>query len=119
MPPTAVGYLLLRAFASDGWLGVDNLGFDLDVILTGKGIVVACAVMAMPLVIRTARVSFEGVNPRYESMAYTLGYGRLAAFLYVTLPLASRGLLAAAILGFSRAMGEFGASITIAGKRAQ
>jgi len=115
LPPTAVGYLLLRLFAYDGPLGRGTIGLDLDVILTWKAVVVACAVMAMPLVVRTARVSFEGVDPRYEDIARTLGHGRAATFLRFTLPLAARGLLAALILGFTRALGEFGATIILAG----
>jgi molybdate transport system permease protein len=115
LPPTAVGYLLLRLFATDGPLGRETIGIDLDVILTGKAVVIACAVMATPLVVRTARVSFEAVDPRYEQMARTLGHGRAATFLRFTLPLAARGLLAALILGFTRAVGEFGATIILAG----
>lgn len=115
LPPTAVGYLLLRLFAYDGPLGRATLGVDLDVILTWKAVVVACAVMATPLVVRTARVSFEAVDPRYEDIARTLGHGRAATFLRFTLPLAARGLLAALILGFTRALGEFGATIILAG----
>ncbi|HEX5724186.1 MAG TPA: molybdate ABC transporter permease subunit [Longimicrobiaceae bacterium] len=115
LPPTAVGYLLLRLFAFDGPLGRRALGFDLGVILTWKAVVIACAVMATPLVVRTARVSFEAVDPRYEDMARTLGHGRLATFLRFTLPLSARGLLAALILGFTRAVGEFGATIILAG----
>ena len=115
LPPTAVGYLLLRLFASNGPLGRETLKLDLDVILTWKAVVIACAVMATPLVVRTARVSFEAVDPRYEAMARTLGHGRVSTFLRFTLPLASRGLLAALILGFTRAVGEFGATIILAG----
>jgi molybdate transport system permease protein len=115
LPPTAVGYLLLRTFAVDGPLGRDTLGIDLDVILSWKAVVIACAVMATPLVVRTARVSFEGVDPRYEDMARTLGHGRAATFLRYTLPMARRGLMAALILGFTRAVGEFGATIILAG----
>jgi molybdate transport system permease protein len=115
LPPTAVGYLLLRLFAADGPLGRDTIGLDLDVILTWKAVVLSCAVMATPLVVRTARVSFEAVDPRYAQMARTLGHGRAATFLRFTLPLASRGLLAALILGFTRAVGEFGATIILAG----
>lgn len=115
LPPTAVGYMLLQLFATEGWLGRETLGFDLNVILTWKAVVIASAVMAMPLVVRTARVSFEGVDPRLEDMARTLGHGPLATFFRYTLPMASRGLAAAMILGFSRAMGEFGATIILAG----
>ncbi len=115
LPPTAVGYLLLRLLSSDGPLGRETLGIDLDILLTWKAVVLACAVMSAPLVIRTARVSFEGVDPRYEDMARTLGHGPVATFLHYTLPMASRGLIAAVILGFTRAMGEFGATVIIAG----
>lgn len=115
LPPTAVGYLLLQLFATDGLFGSETLGFDLDVILTWKGVVIACSVMATPLVVRTARVSFEGVDPRYEDMARTLGHGRFITFINYTLPLAARGLLTAMILGFTRAVGEFGATIVLAG----
>lgn len=115
LPPTAVGYLLLKLLSSEGPLGRETLGFDLDLILTWKGAVVAAGVMALPLVVRTAQVAFEGVDPRLEMMARTLGHGRVATFFRFTLPLAGRGLLAAAILGFTRAVGEFGATVTIAG----
>ena len=115
LPPTAVGYLLLRMFAEQGPLGRETLGFDLGILLTWKAVVVACAVMSAPLVVRTARVSFEAVDPRYEGMARTLGHGRAVTFLRYTLPMASRGLLAAMVLGFTRAMGEFGATVIIAG----
>lgn len=115
LPPTAVGYLLLRLLAARGLLGRERLGFDLDILLTWKAAVLAAAVMSMPLVVRTAKVAFEGVDPRLESMARTLGYRRVATFVLFTLPLASRGLAAAAILGFTRAVGEFGATVTVAG----
>lgn len=115
LPPTAVGYLLLRLLARQGPLGSSTLGFDLDILLNWKAVVIACAVMSFPLVVRTARVSFEGVNPRYELMARTLGYGPMRGLFSITFPLASRGLLAAMILGFTRAMGEFGATVIVAG----
>lgn len=115
LPPTAVGYLLLELLAARGPLGRETLGFDLGILLTWKAAVLASAVMASPLVVRTARVAFEGVDPRLERMARTLGYGRVETFFSTTLPLAGRGLLAAAILGFTRAVGEFGATVTIAG----
>jgi molybdate transport system permease protein len=115
LPPTAVGYLLLKTLSADGPLGWRVLGFDLDLILTWKGAVLAASIMALPLVVRTAQVAFEGVDPRLEMMARTLGYGRFQTFFRFTLPLAGRGLLAATILGFTRAVGEFGATVTIAG----
>ncbi|MEM9159025.1 MAG: molybdate ABC transporter permease subunit [Verrucomicrobiota bacterium] len=115
LPPTAVGYLLLRLLADDGILGRETIGFDLDIVLTWKAVVIACSVMSLPLVIRTARVGFEEVNPRLELMAQTLGYSRWKRLTKITLPLARRGLLAAAILGFTRAIGEFGATVILAG----
>jgi molybdate transport system permease protein len=115
LPPTAAGFLLLSLLADNGPLGRHVLGIDLDILLNWKGVVLACAFMSLPLVVRTARVSFEGVNPRYEAMACTLGLSPLRVFFTVTIPLAGRGLLAAMILGFTRAMGEFGASVVLAG----
>jgi molybdate transport system permease protein len=115
LPPTAVGYALLRTLAWEGPLGPDRLGFDPGILLTWKGAVLSSCVMALPLVARTARVAFTEVDPRLESMARTLGAGPLRTFIEVTLPLARRGLLAAAILGFSRALGEFGATVIVAG----
>lgn len=115
LPPTAVGYLLLRLLARDGWLGAERLGVDLDLLLTWKGAAIAASAMALPLVVRTARLAFEEVDPRLEAIARTLGLGPLRTFVAVTLPLARRGLGAAAILGFSRALGEFGATILVAG----
>jgi len=115
LPPTAVGYMLLRLLARDGPFGVKSLGFDLDLLLTWKGAVLAAAVMSLPLVARTARVAFEEVDPRLETMGRTLGLGPLRTFCEITLPLARRGLLAAALLGFARALGEFGATVLVAG----
>ena len=115
LPPTAVGFLLLRLLATDGPLGRDTLGFDLNLLLTWKAAVIAAAVMSMPLIVRTARVTFEGIDPRLEMMARTLGHGRLKTFVFFSLPLARRGLLAGTILGFTRALGEFGATVIIAG----
>ncbi len=115
LPPTAVGYLLLRLLARDGPLGERSIGFDLDLLFTWKGAVLASAIMSLPLVVRTARVAFEEVDPRLEAMARTLGLGPLRGFVQVTLPLARRGLGAAALLGFTRALGEFGATIIVAG----
>jgi molybdate transport system permease protein len=115
LPPTAIGYLLLRLFAFDGPLGRRSLGFDLGILLTWRGAVLASSVMSMPLVVRTARLAFEDVDPRLEQMAHTLGYGGVATFCRFTVPIAKRGLVAAALLGFVRSIGEFGATITIAG----
>ena len=115
LPPTAIGYLLLSLFARSGWLGERALGFDPGVLFTWRAAVIASAVVALPLVARTARAAFEEVDPRLELMARTLGFSRTRTFFDVTLPLARRGLLAAIVLGFSRALGEFGATVIVAG----
>jgi len=115
LPPTAIGYVLLTLFARDGWLGPRALGFDPDVLFTWRAAVIASTVVALPLVARTARAAFEDVDPRYELMSRTLGRSRWNTWFTVTLPLARRGLLAASALGFGRALGEFGATVIVAG----
>jgi molybdate transport system permease protein len=115
LPPTAIGYLLLALFSRNGWLGERSLGFDPGLLFTWRAAVLASAVVALPLVARTARTAFEEVEPRYERMARTLGLSRTRTFLAVTLPLARRGLLAAIALGLGRALGEFGATVIVAG----
>ena len=115
LPPTAVGYLVLRLFARDGPLGREVLGFDPDVLLTRRGAILATAAMSLPLVARTARVAFEAVPVRLELMARSLGLTPRQVLARVTLPLARGGLLAALLLGFSRALGEFGATVVVAG----
>jgi molybdate transport system permease protein len=115
LPPTAVGYLLLTLLSRDGLLGARTLGLDLDLLFTWKGAALASAVMALPLVVRTARSAFEEVDPRLEAMARTLGLGPVRTFFTVSLPLARRGLAAAALLGFARSVGEFGATVIVAG----
>jgi molybdate transport system permease protein len=115
LPPTAVGLALLMLLGRNGPLGRETLGFDLHLIFTWKAAVIASAVMSFPLVARTARVAFEGVDPRLEKMGASLGMSRLRVKWAVTLPLAGRGLMAATLLGFSRALGEFGATVLVAG----
>ena len=115
LPPTAIGYVLLTLFSRSGILGERTLGFDPDVLFTWRAAVLASAVVALPLVARTARTAFEEVDPRLELMARSLGLSRTRTFLGVTLPLARRGLLAAVALGFGRALGEFGATVIVAG----
>lgn len=115
LPPTAVGYLLLRLLARGGPLDPRRFGIDLDILFTWKGAVLAASVMSLPLVARAARVAFDQVDPRLEQMARTLGQGPWQSFFSVTLPLARRGLVAAAVLGWARAVGEFGATVIVAG----
>jgi molybdate transport system permease protein len=115
LPPVATGYLLLRLLGRRGLLGglLDRIG--LDVIFTWRALVVAMVVMGLPLVVRTARAGFEQGTRRYEQMAETLGAGPWRVFFTISLPLARRSVLAGALLGFSRALGEFGASVVVAG----
>ena len=115
LPPTAIGYMLLLTFAKSGPLGRDTLPFDPGILFTWRAAVIASAVMALPLVARTARIAFDNVDPRLERMAASLGMSRVAVKLRVTLPIAGRGLMAAALIGFSRALGEFGATALVAG----
>jgi molybdate transport system permease protein len=113
LPPVVVGYLLLLTFGRQGPVGSwlqDNLG--VTIAFTWQGAALAAAVMAFPLMVRAIRLSLEAVDTRLESAARTLGAGRLEVFWTVTLPLTAPGLLAGAILGFARSLGEFGATIT-------
>jgi molybdate transport system permease protein len=115
LPPVATGYLLLRLLGRRGPLGawLDRLG--IEVIFTWKAVLVAMVVMGMPLLVRTARAGFEQGARRYEQIAETLGAGPWRVFASVSLPLAGRAVLAGALLAFSRALGEFGATIVVAG----
>jgi molybdate transport system permease protein len=115
LPPTAVGLLLLALLDQSAPLGrlLDRLG--IEVLLTWKAVVLAGSVMALPLAVRSARSAFEEIDPRLTDVARTLGCGRAATFFRVALPLAWRGILAGALLAFSRALGEFGATILVAG----
>ena len=115
LPPTAIGYLLLELFSRRGPLGSETLGFDPGLLFTWRGAVLATAVVAFPLAARTARVAFEGVDPRLFAMARSLGLSRWRVLATIALPLARRGLSAALLLGFARALGEFGATVIVAG----
>ena len=85
LPPTAIGYLLLRLLGRRGLLGEDALGIDLELLFTARGAMLAAAVMSLPLVARTARVAFEGVPPRLEEMGASLGLSRTRVFTSITL----------------------------------
>jgi molybdate transport system permease protein len=115
LPPVATGFILLRLLGRRGPIGVALERTGVDVIFTWKAVLLAMCVMGLPLVVRTARAGFEQITRRYEQMAETLGAGPWRVFFTVSLPLASRTVLAGALLGFSRALGEFGATIVIAG----
>jgi molybdate transport system permease protein len=115
LPPTAVGLVLLEALSHRARLGGWLAGRGITVVFTWKAVVLAMAVMSFPLLVRSARTAFEEVDPRTTGLARTLGCGPLAAFRRVTLPLAWRGVLAGTVLAFSRALGEFGATVMVAG----
>lgn len=116
LPPTVVGLALLEVFGRNRPLGRFLYErFDLSVAFTWRAVVVASAVVAFPLLVRTIRTAFEGVDPRLPALARTLGRGPVYVFFTISLPLASRGILAGTILAFSRALGEFGATIMVAG----
>ena len=116
LPPVATGLILLKLLGRRGLLGSfleKNLG--IDIIFTWRAVVIALAVMSFPMLVRTSRVAFEGVNPRLEEIARTLGAGEPRIFFTIALPLALRGIIAGAMLAFARALGEFGATIMVAG----
>jgi molybdate transport system permease protein len=116
MPPTVLGYYLIVMIGRRGWIGGwlhDTLGVNL--MFTWQGAVLASAVVAFPLVFKSARAAFEGVDTQLENAARTLGSSEMRVFLRVTLPLAWRGILAGTMLAFARGMGEFGATLMVAG----
>jgi len=116
LPPTVLGYYLLVVLGRNGAIGswlLDHFGITL--IFTWQGAVIAAAIAAFPLILRSARAAFTDVDRSLEQAARTLGLREPAVFFRVTLPLAWRGVLAGALLAFARAMGEFGATLMIAG----
>jgi molybdate transport system permease protein len=116
MPPVVTGLVLLRLFGRRGPIGgwLDRT-FQTDIVFTWKAVVLALAVMSLPLLVRNARAAIEEVSPELEQMARTLGAPEWRVFLFITLPLAKRGVLAGCMLAFARALGEFGATIMVAG----
>jgi molybdate transport system permease protein len=113
LPPVVTGYLLLIGFGRRGPLG-QALDACCGIVFSFRwtGAALACAVMAFPLVVRAIRLAIESIDPRLEAAASTLGARPLLVFATITLPLAAPGILAGAILGFAKALGEFGATIT-------
>lgn len=109
MPPVATGLILLKLFGRHGPLGMFHIVF------TWRAVVVAESVMAFPLFVRGARIAFEQVSRRYEEIARTLGAHESRVFFTITVPLAIRGLIGGAVLAFARALGEFGATVLVAG----
>jgi molybdate transport system permease protein len=116
MPPVATGLVLLDLLGRHGPIGtfIQNV-FGTDIVFTWKAVVAAMAVMSFPFLVRTVRLAFEEINPRLEHVARTLGAGPVRVFATITLPLAMRGMVAGAVWAFARALGEFGATILVAG----
>ena len=115
LPPTAVGILLLQVLSRRGVLGSWLEANGIEIVFTWKAVLLATAVMSFPLFVRSARTAFEEVDPRLVGIARTLGCGPVSAFFRVTLPLAWRGVLVGGVLAFCRALGEFGATVMVAG----
>lgn len=116
MPPTVLGYYLLVMLGRRGWLGRylhDQFGINL--IFTWQGAVIAASIVAFPLVFKPARAAFEAVDGQLEQAARVLGISEAGIFFRVSLPLAWRGILAGVLLAFARALGEFGATLMVAG----
>jgi molybdate transport system permease protein len=116
LPPTVTGYYLIVLLGRHGLLGGPVYEVTgLSVTFTWVACVIAGAVMAFPLMVRSARVAFEQLDRRHEIAAASLGHGRFSTFLRISLPLARRGLTAGVILAAARSLGEFGATLMIAG----
>jgi molybdate transport system permease protein len=115
MPPVATGLLLLKLLGRRGKLGqlLDSAG--IEIVFTWRAVVAAMMVMSFPLLVRGCRVAFEEINVRLEQVARTLGASNTRVFFTISLPLARRGIIGGLVLAFARAIGEFGATILVAG----
>jgi len=116
LPPTVLGYYLIVVWGRHGWLGHWLYQvWGISLMFTWQGAVLASALVSFPLIFKSARAAFEEVDRNLENVARTLGLGEGAVFWWVSLPLALRGIVAGTMLAFARAMGEFGATLMIAG----
>ena len=115
MPPVSTGLILLKIFGRRSPLGQWLYERGVEIVFNWKGVLIAMAVMSFPLLVRTVRTSFAEVNLRLEQIAATLGASPLRILFVITIPLAYKGIVAGALLAFSRALGEFGATILLAG----
>jgi len=116
LPPTVLGYYLLVVIGKRGWLGhwLQEV-FGINLIFTWQGAVIAATLVAFPLVLKAARTAFEAVDPQLEKAARVLGLNEWAVFFRVTVPMAWPGILAGVLLVFARSLGEFGATLMVAG----
>ncbi len=112
LPPVVTGYILLLMFGRAGIFGEFLARFGIVLAFRWTGAALAAAIMGFPLMVRAIRLAIEAADPKLEAAAATLGAGPAARFIFVTLPLIAPGILAGAVLGFAKAMGEFGATIT-------
>jgi molybdate transport system permease protein len=115
LPPVVVGYLLLLMLGSKGWLGGLLAKLGVQIVFTWKAAVIASMVVGFPLLVRSIRIGMEGIDPRLVQASRTLGARWYDTLFTVILPLSTRALLAGATLMFARSLGEFGATIVIAG----
>ena len=115
LPPVVTGYLLLVLFGRRGWIGAWLARHDIQVIFTLTGAIIASAVVGFPLLVRSIRLGMEHIDPGLRQAARTLGAGPWDTFCTVTLPLSGRAVLAGMTLMFARSLGEFGATIILAG----
>jgi molybdate transport system permease protein len=116
LPPVVTGYLLLVLLGRRGWIGSILHGwFGIHLVFTWKAAAIASGVMSFPLMVRSIRVAFAEMDQRLELASRTLGAGLIETFLRISLPLARRGILAGTVLAFARSIGEFGATVMIAG----
>ena len=116
LPPTVMGYYLLVVIGKRGWLGQWlTESFGINLIFSWQGAVLAATVVAFPLILKSARTAFETVDPQLEMAARVLGLGEWAVFFRVTVPMAWPGILAGTLLVFARSLGEFGATLMVAG----
>ena len=116
LPPVVVGYLLLVSFGRNGWLGKFLFdSFGVEFVFDFKGAVLAASIVSFPLMVRAIRLAFESVDRRLIQSAKTLGANPWKTFWSVVFPLSRRGLIAGCMLAFARSLGEFGATIMVAG----
>lgn len=115
LPPVVTGYLLLLLFGRNGWLGQFLHSFGINIIFTLRGAVIASAVVGFPLLVRSIRIGLDGIERQYIQASRTLGAKWWDTLFTITIPLCSRAILAGMTLMFARSLGEFGATIVLAG----
>lgn len=116
LPPTVLGYYMLFVLGRKGTIGIMlNEFFGINILFTWYAAVLASTIVSIPLLVKSLQGGIEGVDKDLEDVARTLGKSELRTFLFVTIPLARRGLISGIVLAFARAMGEFGATLMVAG----